>query len=105
MQFTLKTKALKRADLDDFVTCYRPGKRHDRAPTWGESDPQGRWRAFTYQELARSDKLNLDLFWLKDRSLEDSENLPEPDELAEEIAEDLQTALDLFGTITKRLKD
>jgi type I restriction enzyme M protein len=55
--------------------------------------------------LARRDKLNLDLFWLKDQSLEDSENLPEPDELAEEIAEDLQTALELFSTITKRLKD
>ncbi len=105
MHFTLKTKPLKRSDLDEFVSCYRPGKRHLRKPTWNESEPQGRWRAFSYEELARRDKLNLDLFWQKDQSLEDSENLPEPDELAEEIAEDLQTALELFGTITKRLKD
>jgi type I restriction enzyme M protein len=105
LHFTLKTKPLKRADLDEFVACYRPGKRQQREPTWSEASPQGRWRAFSYEELARRDKLNLDVFWLKDQSLEDSENLPEPDELAEEIAEDLQAALELFSTITKRLKD
>jgi type I restriction enzyme M protein len=104
MHFTLKTKPLKRADLDDFVECYRPGKRHLRKPTWGEESPQGRWRCFSYEELLKRDKLNLDLFWLKDESLEDSEGLPEPDELAQEIAEDLQTALELFGTIAKGLK-
>ncbi len=103
--FTLKTKPLKRTDLDEFVECYRPGKRHLRKPTWGEGSPQGRWRCFDYEELVKRDKLNLDLFWLKDESLEDSESLPEPDELAEEIAEDLQTALELFGTIAKRLRD
>jgi type I restriction enzyme M protein len=105
LHFTLKTKPLKRSDLDEFVACYRPGQRHLRKPTWSESNPQGRWRAFSYDELARRDKLNLDVFWLKDQSLDDSENLPEPDELAEEIAEDLQVALELFSTIAKRLKD
>jgi hypothetical protein len=104
MHFTLKTKPLRRADLDEFVDCYRPGKRHLRKPTWGEENPQGRWRCFGYDELLKRDKLNLDLFWLKDESLEDSESLPEPDVLAEEIAEDLQTALDLFSTISKGLK-
>jgi type I restriction enzyme M protein len=103
--FTLKTKPLRRADLDEFVECYRPGKRHLRKVTWGDDNPQGRWRCFSYDELRKRDKLNLDLFWLKDESLEDSESLPEPDELAEEIAEDLQTALELFGTIAKRLRE
>ncbi len=102
--FTLKTKPLKRADLDEFVACYRPGKRHLRKATWAEDSQEGRWRCFTYDELAKRDKLNLDLFWLKDESLEDSDSLPEPDVLAEEIAEDLQTALELFGTIAKGLK-
>jgi type I restriction enzyme M protein len=54
MHFTLKTKPLRRSDLDEFVQCYRPGKRHLRKPTWGESDPQGRWRAFSYEELNTS---------------------------------------------------
>ena len=48
---------------------------------------EGRWRAFDYEELLKRDKLNLDIFWLKDKSLEDSENLPEPDVLAQEIAD------------------
>jgi type I restriction enzyme M protein len=38
--------------------------------------------------------VNLDLFWLKDKSLEDSDDLPDPDEIAQEIADDMQTALD-----------
>jgi type I restriction enzyme M protein len=104
MHFTLKTKPLRRADLDDFVECFRPAKRHLRKPTWSGENPGSRWRCFTYDELLKRDKLNLDLFWLKDDSLEDSESLPEPDELAEEIVEDLQTALELFSTVAKGLK-
>jgi type I restriction enzyme M protein len=104
LHFTLKTKPLKRADLDEFVEVYRPGKRHLRKPTFTEDNPQGRWRCFGYDELVKRDKLNLDLFWLKDETLDDSDALPEPDVLADEIAVDLQTALDLFGTIAKGLK-
>src|SRR3954451_20217071 len=63
MHFTLKTKPLKRADLDEFVECYRPGKRHLRKPTWSEENPQGRWRCYGYEELVKRDKLNLDLSW------------------------------------------
>ncbi len=58
--FTLKMKPLRRADLDDFVTCYRPGERHKRKPTWSSENDGGRWRAFEYDELAKRDKLNLD---------------------------------------------
>ena len=64
----------------------------------------GRWRAFDYEELLKRDKLNLDIFWLRDKSLEDSENLPEPDVLAQEIADDLQTALDQFTAIAAELR-
>ena len=85
--------------FDEFVDCYNPKNRHQRKPTWNETSPEGRWRSFSYAELAKRDKLNLDIFWIKDKTLEDAENLPEPDELAEEIANDLQTALALFNTI------
>jgi type I restriction enzyme M protein len=102
---TLKTKPLKRSDLDEFVACYQPDNRHDRKPTWNETNPDGRWRCFTYEELAKRDKLNLDIFWIKDKSLEDAENLPEPDELAQEIAVDLQAAMELFATIANGLKE
>jgi type I restriction enzyme M protein len=105
MHFTLKTKPLKRADLDQFVDCFNPGNRHKRRQTWGERNPDGRWRCFAYDELAKRDKLNLDIFWINDKSLEDAENLPEPDELAEDIADDLETALEQFGAISRDLKD
>ena len=90
--FTLKTNPVKREDLDDFVACYNPENRHERR----ESE---RFRAFTYDELLKRDKVSLDIFWLKDDSLEDSANLPDPDVIAVEIAEDLQAALDQFAQI------
>ena len=102
--FTLKMKPLRRADLDDFVACYRPGERHLREPTWGPDKQGGRWRAFKYDELAKRDKLNLDLLWIRDRALEDSENLPEPEVLAAEIVEDLHAALEAFQGIAQELE-
>lgn len=90
--FTLKENTLKRDDLDDFVKCFNPKNRHQRK----ESE---RFKSFTYEDLAKRDKINLDIFWLKDESLEDSANLPEPRVIAEEIVEDLEAALDQFSAI------
>jgi type I restriction enzyme M protein len=101
--FTLKQNPLARADLDEFVTCYNPRNRHERAPTWSEGNPDGRWRAYTYDELVARDKVNLDIFWLRDESLEETANLPEPDVLAEEIVEDLESALEQFRAIAEDL--
>jgi type I restriction enzyme M protein len=94
--FTLKENPLKRADLDDFVACYNPKNRHARK----ESE---RFKGFAYDELLKRDKVNLDLFWLKDEALEESANLPAPDVIAAEIAEDLQAALEQFSTIAQDL--
>lgn len=104
MHFTQKTNPLKRSDLDDFVKCFNPANRHERRPTWSEASPEGRWRAFDYDELVKRDKANLDIFWLKDKSLEDSEDLPDPDVLAQEIADDLQTAAEQFAAIAAALR-
>ena len=48
--------------------------------------------------------MNLDIFWLKDESLEDSANLPAPEVIAREIADDLEAALEQFATIADDLK-
>jgi type I restriction enzyme M protein len=104
MHFTLKERPLRRADLDEFVSCYNPENRHKRKATWSEKNPEGRWRSFHYEDLAKRDKASLDIFWLRNKSLEDSEDLPEPDELAQEIADDLQTALEQFNSIAAELK-
>ena len=104
MHFTLKTNPMKAADLADFVGCYNPDNRHERKATWSEENPEGRWRCFDYEELLKRDKLNLDIFWLKDKSLEDSENLPEPDVLAQEIIDDLENALEQLRGVAAELK-
>jgi type I restriction enzyme M protein len=102
--FTLKQNPLTRADLDEFVQCFHAENRHERLSTWSEADPEGRWRCFTYEELTARDKVNLDIFWLRDESLEDSANLPDPDVLAAEIVEDLQAALEQFAAIAEDLE-
>lgn len=81
------------------MACYRPENRHVREPTWSGDTPDGRWRAYSREELLQRDKASLDVFWLKDASMTDLENLPEPDVLAEEIVENLRSALASFETV------
>ncbi|MCK4450566.1 MAG: SAM-dependent DNA methyltransferase, partial [Anaerolineae bacterium] len=106
--FTLKQNPLTRADLDEFVACYNPANRYERMPAWSEERGEGReergegrWRVFSYEELMARDKVNLDIFWLRDESLEDTENLPDPDVLAAEIVDDLEAALEQFRAIAE----
>ena len=100
-EFTLKQNPLNRSDLDEFVACYIPENRHTRQPRWSAENPTGRWRAYTYDELLARDKVSLDIFWLRDESLEDSANLPAPEVLATEIVQDLQAALEQFAAIAE----
>jgi type I restriction enzyme M protein len=103
MHFTQKQSPISRKDFDEFVGCFRPGAMHKRKPTWSEATPEGRWRCYTYDEIIKRDKLSLDLFWIKDQSLTDTDSLPAPDVLATEIADDLETALELFTKIAAKL--
>lgn len=96
MNFTLRTNPLTRAHLDDFVACYHPDNRRERQ----ESE---RFRAFRCEELRKRDKLSLDLFWLRDESLERTDKLPPPAEIAASIVEDLQNALEQFMAIAEDL--
>lgn len=101
---TLKKKPLRFEDLADFITCYNPTNRRKRQETWdATTNPEGRWRKFSYAEIIARDKTSLDIFWLKDRSLADLDNLPEPDELAEEIVENLEAGLASFRGILAAL--
>ncbi len=101
--FTLKQKPIRRSDFDEFIGCYKPGRMHERAETWSEANPEGRWRCFDYDELLKRDKLSLDLFWIKDKSLTDTDALPAPYIIAAEIADDLEAALEQFTKIAARL--
>ena len=77
-----------------------PASRHKRKPTWNEAkNPECRWRRFTYDELVARDKTSLDVFWLRDKSLTDLDNLPESDDLAKEIIENLEAGLESFRQV------
>ena len=95
--FTLKTNPLRSENLQDFIQSFNADNRQER-------QENERFRVFSYEELMQRDKVSLDIFWLKDDSLEDSDNLPAPDILALEIAEDLGAALELFQGITDNLE-
>lgn len=96
---TLKQKPMTFANLEEFVSCYNPENRHDRQATWSEEAPEGRWRAYTREELLARDKASLDVFWLKDSSMTDLDNLPEPDVLLSEILENLDAAMKNFSAV------
>jgi type I restriction enzyme M protein len=88
---------MKRSHLDEFVEVYKPGKRDARI----ESE---RFKSYTYEALLVRDKVNLDLIWLKDDSLEDAANLPSPEIIAREIMENLESALTEFSSIVGALE-
>ncbi len=101
---TLKKNPLKTEDLKDFIECYNPANRHKRTATWSAETLEGRWRKFSYDEIVARDKTSLDITWLKDKSLADLDNLPDPDVLALDIVENLEAGLESFRTIIAGLK-
>lgn len=90
--------------MQDFIQCYNPENRYERHETWNEENPEGRWRRFTVEEILARDKTSLDIFWIKDKSLADLDNLPAPEELAQDIMENLQSAMDGFSELLAELK-
>lgn len=101
---TLKKKPMRFEDLKDFIECYNPKNPTKRKETWHpEHNPDGRWRKFTYGDIVARDKISLDIFWLKDKSLTDLNNLPEPNDLAEEIIENLEAGLSRFREVLSNL--
>ena len=95
-RFTLKKNPLTRSHLDDFVACYNAEDRGQRKET-------ERFRRFSYDELIKRDKASLDIFWLRDESMEDTASLPPPDVIADEIVEDLRAALEQLEEIATDL--
>ncbi|MDE0468049.1 MAG: class I SAM-dependent DNA methyltransferase [Candidatus Poribacteria bacterium] len=95
--FTLKTNPLTDTDLQDFITVYKSDNRDDRTET-------EQFRAFSYEELIEREHVNLDIFWLKEDSVEDAADLPTPDVLVSEITENLESALAQFQNIQAELE-
>lgn len=104
VHFTLKQHPMNYADLQDFIKCYNPENRYERYETWSEENLDGRWRKYKIDDILERDKTSLDIFWIKDKSLADLDNLPSPDELADDIIENLQSALESFQELQEQLK-
>ncbi|MFV8335939.1 N-6 DNA methylase [Flavobacterium sp. RSP29] len=102
---TPKKNPIRMTHLQDFIDVYNTDNRHKRTETWSEENPDGRWRKFTYDEIIARDKTNLDIFWIKDKSLADLDNLPDPDVLAEEIIENIEASLNSFREIMETLSE
>lgn len=100
---TLKKNPLRLDNLKDFIDCYNPSNILTRKELWSEENPEGRWRKYSYEEIITRDKTNLDIFWLKDKSLADLDNLPDPDILAIEIIENIEAGLESFKEIVEVL--
>ena len=115
IHYTLNKNPLKLEDLSDFIKCYNPKNRFKRVETWCDQSvvealettatksPEGRWRKFTYDDIINRDKTSLDITWIKDKSLADLDNLPDPDVLAQEIIENLEAGLESFREIANGL--
>ncbi|MCH1883042.1 class I SAM-dependent DNA methyltransferase [Agrococcus sp. ARC_14] len=96
--FTLRQNPLTRARLDDFVAAFAADRpRSERR----ESE---RFRAFGYDDLVARDRVNLDITWLRDESLENLDDLPAPEIIAREIVEDLTAALAEFEAVAAALE-
>lgn len=101
---TLKKNTLKAEDLNDFIACYGVENRYKRTETYHpDTQPDGRWRRFTYDDIIARDKTSLDITWIKDQSLTDLDNIPDPDVLAEDIVENLEAGLASFREIMAAL--
>jgi type I restriction enzyme M protein len=100
IHFTLKKNPLKLEDLSDFIKCYNTENINKRKETYDtDKNPEGRWRKYSYDDIIARDKTSLDITWIKDKSLTDLDNLPDPDVLAEEIIENLQAGIESFKEI------
>ena len=100
---TLKKKPMLMSHLEEFVQLYNPENIYKRKETWSEDDQEGRWRKYTYDEVIARDKTSLDIFWLKDKSLTDLDNLPDPDILANEIIYNIESGLASFREIMETI--
>jgi type I restriction enzyme M protein len=96
LHFTQKTRQMTRFDLEDFVLSYKGQEKHNRL----ESE---RFRCFAYDDLLARDKVNLDIVWMKDDSVTNAEDLPEPMLIAEEILSNLQAAFDEIQAVMEAL--
>lgn len=96
---------MRQEHLSEFVDLYNGENIYRRTETWSETQEEGRWRRYSYADILARDKTSLDIFWLKDKSLTDLDNLPDPDVLANEIIENIESGLNSFKEIMETISE
>ncbi|MGB1017763.1 MAG: N-6 DNA methylase [Chitinophagales bacterium] len=102
---TPKKNPMRQENLQAFIDLYNGKNINKRKETWSEENQDGRWRKYSYEEILARDKTSLDIFWLKDKSLTDLDNLPDPDVLAVEIIDILESGLNSFREIMETINE
>ena len=100
---TPKKRVMTMNHLEEFINLYNSDNINRRSETWSEDNEEGRWRKYSYEEVLERDKTSLDIFWIKDKSLTDLDNLPDPDILANEIIENIESGLSSFKEIMESI--
>jgi type I restriction enzyme M protein len=96
-RFTLKTRPLKKSDLEQFIEAYRPGERGKRVAAEN-------FKPYSYEQLAERPGFNLDIWAdVKDESLTDPSSLPAPEVIAAQIVEDAKAGIAAFEAVAAEL--
>lgn len=102
VKHTLVSNPLTRKHLDDFVACYCAGHLADRKETWNtETNPNGRWRKYSAEELLKRDQVNLDITWMTEAKSADE--MLSMEEVLTRMEERVKTIQAAFATIRKEL--
>ena len=102
---TPKKQTMNLSHLEEFIKLYNAENIDKRKETWSPENEEGRWRKYTYDAIVSRDKTSLDIFWIKDKSLTDLDNLPDPDILANEIIENIEAGLNSFKEIMETINN
>lgn len=98
-----KKNPLRYEHLKEFIDCFSSHDISKRQETWGIENESGRWRKYSYKDIIERNNTNLDILWLKDDSLIDLDNLPDPELLIDDIIENIESALTNFRAIKESL--
>lgn len=103
---TLKQKPMKRSDLDDFVACYHAEDITQRQETYNaETNPNGRWRRYSVDDFLRSDKISMDVTWIKPESGDSDMSLAELLDTIGDKAEKINSAVKTLQALLANIEE
>ena len=94
IKHTLATNPMQRHHLDDFVECYKSDNLSSRKETYNaETNPNGRWRKYSCDEILKRDKTSLDITWIKQSDDDNDYTLAELMSMIQEKSDNISKAV------------